>query len=327
LILAAKDHTVCMFLGLVVWLEHFLHSHPNAIYMMSPGQPEGKSKKQHKKFTQAISKTYKNRLDSIVFKDKGFQAIYQGSDKRPLGLHSKRKMGSTQAKRRGAGGDQVDHRGRWVAKKGSRIVNGVYIDPEDVFADAFVASKLAFGGPIKYKLKAEVAAHITKEWLATNVIPSVGAGFHGDASVVTNLGLAMLWLAMDEEAFEDLNVAETVRVRVKTAYAELPLDNKPEQPVLRVSLHVYRHEEETIIEEVMAMGQQQQQQQLQQQQLQQQQPDSVAHALAMIPAAAGAGTMATQHFLQTLVIQQRNTQRQIEELQQLLLNSDESNRI
>ena len=111
-LLASKDHKTCLFLGLAVWLEYFLNNHPEAEYMMTAGLPESLSAKDHKKFTSAISKTYRNRLVGLVFKNKDFQAIYKGSDKRPLGLHSKRKMGSTQAKRRGAGGDQVDHRGR-----------------------------------------------------------------------------------------------------------------------------------------------------------------------------------------------------------------------
>ena len=70
-------------------------------------------------------------------------------------------MGSTQGKKRGASGEQVDHRGRWVSEKGSRIVNAVYIDPEDEYADAFVGSKLCLGGPIKYVEDARLSSHIT----------------------------------------------------------------------------------------------------------------------------------------------------------------------
>ena len=151
LLLASKEHKNCLFLALGLWLEHYLRIHPEATYMMTHGLPEGKTKKQHKKFTSAISKTYRNNWLKWVVKNESFKKIYHGKDKRPLGLHSKRKMGSTQAKRRGAGRDQINHRGRWVSKKGSKIVNQVYIDSEDIYADALCASVLALGGPIKYR--------------------------------------------------------------------------------------------------------------------------------------------------------------------------------
>jgi hypothetical protein len=37
---------------------------------------------------------------------------------------------------------------------------------------------------------------------------------------------------------------------VRDAYKTIPVENKPEQPITRVPLHVYRIGEETFIEEV-----------------------------------------------------------------------------
>ena len=48
---------------------------------------------------------YRNRLAAVVFNNKEFKAIYKGNDKRGLGLHSKRKMGSTQRLRTGFWGE------------------------------------------------------------------------------------------------------------------------------------------------------------------------------------------------------------------------------
>ena len=193
--------------ALGIWLEYFLNSHPDAEYMMTSTVPAGKTTKEHKKFMVAIKKTYRNQWERWVLRSDKFKSIYKGKDKRPLGTHSKRKTGSTQAKRRGAGGDQVDHRGRWVTKKkGSRIVNQVYIDLEDVYANAFVASVLAIGGAVKYKPKASVAAAITPQWLADNVVPNTGKRFADDAGLVKNFGLAPLWLAHDTDAAKELDL-------------------------------------------------------------------------------------------------------------------------
>jgi hypothetical protein len=162
LLLASMDYKSCIFVAMAIWLEYFIEHHPEATFMMTSAMPPPKAtKEQHETFIHSISKTYRNRLVSVVFKSGEFKTIYKGQDKRALGLHSKRKMGSTQAKRRGSPSEHVNHRGRWVAKKGSRIVNAVYIDPEDIYADASVAANLCLAGPIKYKVRQEVAATAT----------------------------------------------------------------------------------------------------------------------------------------------------------------------
>jgi hypothetical protein len=339
LLLAASDHKHCLHLALALWLETYLNQHPNATYMMSPGVPEGKTVKAHKKFTKAISKTYRNQWEREVLKKREFKDIYKGNDKRPVGLHSKRKTGASQAKKRGAGADQVNHRGRWVVKKGSRIVNAVYIDPEDKYADALCASLLAIGGPIRYKLKRGIPTDkITTRWLADNMVPNIAKRFPDDHLLIQNLGLAILWLAHDGEAAEDLAMPDIIRNRAKEAYTNLAINNKPSQPVEKINLHVYRHDEETIIEEIFreevptdseeqAPPQQQQQQGLQQQETRRPRsarPQNVADELARLPSSGGSA--ATQHVLQTLVVQVQNLQQEQRDLKQAMLTIDQRSR-
>jgi hypothetical protein len=191
----------------------------------------------------------------------------------------------------------------------------VYIDPEDIYADAVCASKLALGGAIKYKLKSEVAASITTSWIAENVIPNIAKRFSTDLMLVKNLGLAMLWLALDEEASADLNLDTTVKDRIKKAYEELPVESdRPEQPIMKVGLHVYRSgNEETIIDEMLPAlpegGNQ---------------PTNVEGQLAMVPATGGSN--ATQHVLQTLVLQNQRLTQQVQDLEGRITTIDRSNR-
>ena len=153
-LMASMDYNSCIFVALALWLEHFLQHHPGAEFMMTEKTlAPSASKKERSTFIKAIIKTYRNRVFQLAYKHPEFECIYKGNDPRGLGVHSKRKMGSTQAKKRGASGEQVDHRGRWVSKKGSQIVNQVYIDPEDEYADAFVGARLCLGSAIKYKLR------------------------------------------------------------------------------------------------------------------------------------------------------------------------------
>jgi hypothetical protein len=323
LMLASLDYKSCILVALAVWLEYFLQHNPEATYMMTDATPPvNANKKEHKKFTSAISKTYRNRLQSVVFKNAEFKAIYKGNDKRNLGLHSKRKMASTQAKRRGSPAESVGHRGRWVAtKKGTnRIVSSVYIDPEDVYADASVAANLCLGGSIKYKVHEAVASHITTDWLGDNVVPYIAQPYEDDLKMVHTLGLALLFVTLDTEANENLGIDTQWAKQVRDAYTALPVTNKPEQPISRVPLHIYRVGEETFIEEVWQQedGRQQPRQEVAAAR------GSTADSLAQIPASGG--STATQQVLQTLLIQSQQILRQVQELEQRQEVRDQANR-
>ena len=55
------------------------------------------------------------------------------------------------------------------------------------------------------------------------MVPNIGQRYSTDPQMVKNLGLAMLWLVLDEQASADLAVDSRVRERVKKAYDELPV--------------------------------------------------------------------------------------------------------
>jgi hypothetical protein len=318
LLLASKDHRFCMFIALAVWLEYFLHRHPDATYLMSAGLPEDNTKEAHKRFVAGISKTFRNQWVRTVVKNEDFGRIYTGTDERDIGLHSKRKTGATQAKNRGAERDHVDHRGRWASKKGSQIVNKTYISPEDLYADAKCATALAIGGPIRYKVKDLMKTVITEEWLSTHVIPNIARRYANDHKLIWNLGLAFLWMALNEEAANDLNIPPATKRRVLDAYAALPLQDKPTNPVEKIPQHMYRVQENTIIEDAMTAGEATRSEDAQQG------PDNLGDQLARVPATGG--NAANQEILQTIVIQQRNLQLQQQQLMEQLNAQEQRNR-
>ena len=131
--------------------------------------------------------------------------------------------------------------------------------------------------------------------------------------MIKTLGLAMLWLCLDNEASDDINLPEETRTRVKTAYEALVVDDKPPLPVMKVPLHVYRMEDETCIDEIM-------------QHQPQEEGGTLADNLARVPVEGGGGA-ASQHILQTVVVQQRNLQRQLEQMQVAMHNMDQNNRV
>jgi hypothetical protein len=165
-----------------------------------------------------------------------------------------------------------------------------------------------WGGASKYTLKKNL--DIPTAWLIENVIPNVGKRYADDKGFVCNLGLAMLWLVFDDEAREALKVPDAIMERVKLAYENLDQQNKPQQPVKKVSLHVYRIEDQTMIDEILQ---------------EEQQTDTLGGALERLPAPGG-GNHAVQHILKTVVIMQQNLQRLMQNLESRMNNQDQANR-
>ena len=329
LLLASMDHKGCIFIALAMWLEHFLALHPEATFMMTDAtlKPDA-TKEERSAFTQAISKTYRNRLQTVVYSQEEFRSIYQGNDKRDIGLHSKRKLPSTLAKRRGAPKEHVQVRGRWVTsgnKGENRVVSAVYISPEDQYADASVASKLCLGGPIKYKVKPELAGHITTEWLAEHVVPNIAKRYN-DNGLIKNLGLALLWAVLDGDNVGDLPLDSEKAAVIEVEYEAIDIENRPEQAVSKIPLHVYRIEENVHIDEVWTDEASAQQPPPQQQQPAQRTTNNTGHALASIPAVGGTGGAAVQQVLQSILIQQQQLRAQMSQLEQRLDARDQGNR-
>jgi hypothetical protein len=133
---------------------------------------------------------------------------------------------------------------------------------------------------------------VNDRWIADSFVPNISKRHPEDTRLIRNLGLALLWLAHDEQALADIGMPELVLQRIVDAYKGLAVNEKPRQPVQKVPLHVYCHGKETVVEEVLAGGGQQEQQ-----------ASNVADNLARIPGSSGSA--ATQQVLQTVVVQQR----------------------
>jgi hypothetical protein len=124
---------------------------------------------------------------------------------------------------------------------------------------------------------------------------------------------------LDTEVSENLGLDMQRVKQVKDAYAALPVPNKPEQAISRVPVHIYRVGEETFIEEVwQEEGSQQPRQQGAAAR------GSTADSLAQIPASGG--STATQQVLQTLLIQNQQVLRHLQELEQRQEVRDQANR-
>jgi hypothetical protein len=100
---------------------------------------------------------------------------------------------------------------------------------------------------------------------------------------------------------EHLGLCPATVLFVRNEYKAIPVENKPEQPVERLPLHIYRVGEETFIEEVWQDETVGQQQQPQQGGAAAAARRTVEENLARVPASGGSA--ATQQVLQTLLIQ------------------------
>ena len=73
------DYKSCIFVAMAIWLKYFLEHHPEATFMMTSSMPPpNTTKEQHQKFIKTVTKTYCNRLVSVVFKSNDFKTIYKG---------------------------------------------------------------------------------------------------------------------------------------------------------------------------------------------------------------------------------------------------------
>jgi hypothetical protein len=126
-----------------------------------------------------------------------------------------------------------------------------------------------------------MASHISNDWLAEHVVPNIAKRYQGDHGLIQNLGLALLFVMLDEDASLELfKLSELPTVgAVRQAYKAIPAADKPEQPIDRIPLHVYRIGEETFIDEVWGGAEEQQQQTTR--------GNNPEAALAQVPASVG----------------------------------------
>jgi hypothetical protein len=215
-----------------VYLDGCLKRHPNAKYMFTDNDNEATGPKN-------INKRYGNRVKAVCWKHTEFQALNNqtGPDEKGLGTHSNRKWASTRASRKGANKHQVELRGRWISDRNSSIVSRHYISPEDYYSDAFVASALCEGGPVKYMLREE-AQQVTGIWLYNAVVPGLLTRFARDHRFLKVMALAKLWAVFDTAASEEILLEEVGRIRDAYNQAYGQIDGNPVKKVRLQILNV-----------------------------------------------------------------------------------------
>ena len=103
-----------------------------------------------------IKKNYGNGVCRLCWKSAAFQELNNKAEAdgdKGLGTHSERKFACDEAKKKGARTRQTEYRGQWLGDKRHAVVDRVYQTAEEPFTDAFVASLLCRGGPVKLELK------------------------------------------------------------------------------------------------------------------------------------------------------------------------------
>jgi hypothetical protein len=230
ILFGASDWKTCPLLWLSVYLDGWLKRHPNARYMFTDNDDEltGPSN---------LNKRYGNRIKAVCWTHHDFKALNNqtGPDEKGIGTHSNRKWASTRARRKGARKEQVELRGRWISDLNSSIVSRHYINPEDYYTDALVASYLCEGGPIKYILRDDVQQRVTGIWLYQIVVPNLLMRFARDSRFLMVMVLAKLWAVFDDRACEELPMQEVGRIRDAYHQAHGQIDGNP---VTKVRLRI-----------------------------------------------------------------------------------------
>ena len=239
IILAADDWRICTVLWLAIYQETWLKEHPDVKFMFTdnPDDEKGPSN---------INKRYASRVAKVCWGTKDFKSLKDETGdraKKGIGTHSERKYASTAAKKRGAKRKQVEYRGRWVGEKGKSVCDRIYIDVEEPYTDAFVASLLCGdGGPIKYEFKR--GYEMSDNWVMATAVPNISRRFRRDDSrMVRVLGMAYLWAVFDETAREFLPAVEVERIRHSYKQTHPNIEGNP---VEKVKLAIVELDEEEV---------------------------------------------------------------------------------
>jgi hypothetical protein len=252
IVMGAMDDYYCMFIALSLHLESFLALYPDSSYLFTEQEdfwkqtPKGLKKM---KASDRLKNHYRSVLSKAAWKKPDFLDLSDGTSC-DVGTHSKRKLPSTYAVNCGASWEEVEIRGRWKGSRGGKIVNR-YIDVKQLFHDAKVAGILCVGGPCKYDVKEGL--EVPNEWLFEHVVPNIRRRFGTQISAV--LAKALLYICLKEQDANDpsyIPVPSEISERVRRAYGELGLEEP--HPVIKTRLHVYRINENLMIDAVVHVG-------------------------------------------------------------------------
>ena len=231
ILLGSDDTKTCVLLWLAIYLESFLGDHPSAKYLWTPSKT--------KTAPHNIKQQLRGRLKTVVWNNPAFKALAdETGDEADLGVgtHSNRKYVATLAQRMGADRLQVEYRGRWVGDTGRRVVSRVYINCDDTYTDAFVASLCCKGGAVKYELQDDLA--VTDNWLFVECVPHIRNKYVNDTRFCRVMGLCFLYAVFDEETAAYLNPVDVDRIR--TNFQRLH-GNVEGNPVKKIRISVVKN--------------------------------------------------------------------------------------
>ena len=227
--LGSYDPDYCLLLSLSVYLELYVTSNTNPIYLFGEGDEGEQTVNRIKNsFSRSLCKFFREHLLA---------------DAHVLGTHSFRKYASTWARNCGCSEDEINGRGRW--KQTRRVVNR-YLDVEQQFVDAKVQSVLCVGGPIKYVLVE--GSGITSAWYDQYVIPGIKEYFGNSNTISDVLALPLLFACMDVDLH--LKLPLTLVTRIKNAYGEIRVLDVGLNPVKKVRLDINRVQDQLFIDEI-----------------------------------------------------------------------------
>ena len=229
IIFGSMEWQNCCQLHLANYLEMYLKQNSNPLFLFT-------TKRDIKKAPKNIKQQYRNRISKLVWRNEEFKALEDEPEAHNgCGTHSGRKYYADKASKLGAASAQVEYRGRWVGENGRKVVNRHYISINDIYTDAYVASLLCDGGPIKYEPKDGVA--LTDDWLFSVVVPCTRQRFGHDNRLCRVLGLARLHAVFHSE-MSKLLPAEDV-ARIKHSFGEYYGDVEG-NPVEKIGLEIVR---------------------------------------------------------------------------------------
>lgn len=238
LLIGAMDDDFCVLMADAAYLECTLAGRQHKKYLFEEWDDDAAPDRLNARYARVLSKLWKNP------EFRRLSAQTPGS----LGTHSLRKFPATWCAQQGCSDPEIEIRGRWKGKKNGRVVNR-YISVEQLPTDAKLAGLLAVGGPVKYKLKPD--SHVTAEFMSEVVVPAITSHYSHDESnhIPSVLGPALLYAA-HVPACKHM-FTEAVRRRILDGYAAIKGDHPVDyNPVEKVPIHIFRVENQVMIEEL-----------------------------------------------------------------------------
>ncbi|KAG7341670.1 hypothetical protein IV203_023623 [Nitzschia inconspicua] len=244
ILVGAKNTDYCVLVGLACYLESTLTDGNNKKYLFAESAPGVVLHRDGNNMEEGYGPEGRNERYQQQLTD-----VWKRSDfQRQLGAHSVRKGAVDYSTKCGKVLEQVEIRGRWKSQRGDKVANHC-ISVDQIQTDAAMATCLAVGGPVTYKIKPD--SHVSVAWMLEHVVPSINGFYRADKSnhITQVLGVALLWAAFQPELVPLMS--EKVRNRICSAYNFIRGARLGDYvPAERVPLRVFNVENKLCIEEL-----------------------------------------------------------------------------